>query len=86
MTIQLSPDSENFIQDKVKTGVYKSAEDVVHQALKLLEERDFSFAVRKDEIRQKINEGLESLRRGAGLDGEEVFARLETECAEIVRV
>ena len=44
-----------------------------------MDERDQLKAIQKDEIRKKIAAGFQSLEEGRGVDGETVFARLETE-------
>lgn len=40
MTISLSPKLEKLVHDKVASGQYESAEEVVAEALQLLQERD----------------------------------------------
>ena len=77
MNVHLTPELEQLVQTKVKSGRYNSASEVVREALRLLEERDQLLELRKEAIRQKIDEGWESLRRGEGVDGEEFFAELE---------
>ena len=79
MNVNLTPALERLVQDKVRSGRYHSATEVVGEALRLLEERDQSWELRRQELRAKIAEGLDSLRRGEGVDGEEVFVRLEAE-------
>ena len=85
MNVNLTPELEKFVQNKVRAGRYNSASEVVREALRLLEERDDLKAIRKEEMRNKISQGLESLRRGEGADGEEVFARIESELDELER-
>ncbi len=53
--------------------------------LRLLEEHGHIQERRRQEIRRKIAEGLESLDRGEGVDGQEVFARLEAELDDLER-
>jgi antitoxin ParD1/3/4 len=77
MNVHLTAELEQLVQSKVKSGRYNSASEVIREALRLLEERDQLMELRKEAIRQKIDEGWESLRRGEGLDGEEFFAALE---------
>jgi antitoxin ParD1/3/4 len=77
MNVHLTPELEALVQTKVKSGRYNSASEVVREALRLLEERDTLFDLRKEAIRQKIDAGWESLRRGEGIDGEAFFADLE---------
>jgi antitoxin ParD1/3/4 len=40
MTIQLKPEQEKFIQEKIAIGEYSNADDVISQAFKLLEARE----------------------------------------------
>lgn len=85
MNVQLPPELERLVQSKVKSGRYNSASDVVREALQLMEERDQMLVLRKDEIRQKIADGLASLRRGEGVDGDAVFDRIEAELDTLER-
>jgi len=79
MRIEVSPELEQFIQAKVQSGRYRSASEVVGEALRLLEEQDRRAELRREELRQRIGEGLASLARGEGVNGEAVFERLEVE-------
>ena len=77
MNIHLTTELEQLVHTKVKSGRYNSASEVVREALRLLEERDQLLELRKEAIRQQIDAGWESLRRGEGVDGETFFAELE---------
>jgi len=77
MNIHLTPELEQLVQTKVKSGRYNSASEVVREALRLLEERDQLTEFRKEAIRQQIDQGWNALRRGEGVDGEAFFAELE---------
>ena len=79
MTVILTPAQEEIVDRKVQSGRCTSASDVVREALSLLDERDGDLSLRLDEIRRKIDEGWESLRRGDWYDGDEVFDQLEAE-------
>ena len=85
MAIPLTPEIEEIVNAKVQTGQYSSATEVVQEALRLLEERDRLQALRSDELRQKIADGLESLRLGNSVDGEDVFDCIEAEFDELER-
>jgi antitoxin ParD1/3/4 len=75
MNIQLTQELEQLVQSKVQSGRYNSASEVIREALRLMEERD----LRKEEIRKKIEQSLDSQRLGKLVDGEEVFDRLEAD-------
>jgi antitoxin ParD1/3/4 len=65
-----------LVDDKVKTGRYASASEVVREGLRLLEEQDETKQLRLAEVRRKIDRGIEQLDRGLGIPGPEARARL----------
>lgn len=77
MNVSLTPEFERLIHDRVQSGRYHSASEVVREALRLLEERDELRRLRLAEMRNQIAAGLASLDRGEGVSGEEVFDELE---------
>lgn len=60
MNISLTPQLEELVKAKVASGLYGSASEVLREALRLLEERDRLNAVRLEELKAAIKEGLES--------------------------
>ena len=79
MNIHLTQELVQLVQTRVNSGQYNSASEVVRDALRLLEQRDEVFMLRKDEIRGQIEEGWQSAKRGEFVDGDEFFAQLERE-------
>jgi antitoxin ParD1/3/4 len=82
MTVHLTPEIERLIEEKLKSGRYGSAGEVVQVALRLLEEHDRLQQVWAKGIQEKIAEGLDQLHAGERWDGEKVFDELETELNE----
>ncbi|MCL1468792.1 type II toxin-antitoxin system ParD family antitoxin [Argonema galeatum] len=76
MNVSLTPELEKFVQEKVKSGRYLSASEVVREALRLLQEEDQIRQLRLEKLRKEIAMGIEQLDRGEGVDGERVFASL----------
>ncbi|CAN5248780.1 hypothetical protein BH20ACI1_BH20ACI1_11610 [soil metagenome] len=64
MNISLPPELENLINEKVKSGLYDSAGEVIRESLRLLQEQDELRRIRKDELRREIMLGVEQIRRG----------------------
>ncbi len=60
MNVSLTPKLETLIEEKVKSGFYNSASEVVSEALRLLEERDQLRELRREELRKEIKKGLDS--------------------------
>ncbi len=82
MNLQLEPQTEARIQQRIKSGKYATPHDVVVAGLRLLEEMDQSPAERMEHIREMISKGLDELDRGEGLDGEQVFFELLEEMGD----
>ncbi len=67
MNVSLTPELERMVNDKVKTGMYQTASEVVREGLRLLRERD----QRMEALQQKVHAGFEAVERGAFTDFEE---------------
>ena len=60
MNISLTPQLEALVKNKVESGLYGSASEVMRDALRLLEERDRRQSSRSEELRAEIKKGLNS--------------------------
>ena len=60
MNVSLTPQLEDLVKKKVESGLYGSASEVMREALRLLDERDRLHALRLEELRAEIKNGLES--------------------------
>lgn len=69
MEVHLTPEMEKIIRHKLESGSYNSPQDVITEALHLMEQRD--------DLRQKIAQGLDSLSQGRGIDSDEAFGELQ---------
>lgn len=83
MNISLTPELEQFVQKKVRSGRYLSASEVVREALRLLEERDLVQQMKLETLRQELRVGIEQIERGDVVEGEAVFAELEADVRRI---
>lgn len=70
MNITLRPEQEALIHAKLQSGQYQSVDDVIQAALALLDEQDKAYEEWVIETRAKVDEGIASLERGEGIDGE----------------
>ena len=84
MDLILSPDVQQFVDEKVKSGEYARPEDVVYAGLVTLMHQTNLSQLSPEELeaifpnlRQKIDEGMEDLRAGRAGDGEAFFEELE---------
>ena len=76
MNVSLTPELEKFVQEKVKSGRYLSASEVVREALRLLQEEDQIRQLRLEKLRKEIAIGIEQADRGEVVDGKEVIKEL----------
>jgi antitoxin ParD1/3/4 len=60
MNVSLTPELERLIDDKVKSGLYQTASEVVREALRLLQSRDDELR----RLRASVHAGLDQLDRG----------------------
>ncbi len=76
MNVSLTPELEELINQKVATGMYHSASEVVREGLRLLREHDELKRIRTEDLRRDIRVGLEQSKRGesAPLDVEAIKA------------
>lgn len=75
MNVSLTPKLEKYIQNKVKTGRYTSASEVVREALRQLENNEERERELK-EFRAELDRGIAQAEAGLTVDGEEVFAKI----------
>ncbi|MGB2821467.1 MAG: type II toxin-antitoxin system ParD family antitoxin [Phycisphaerae bacterium] len=77
MNVSLTPELEALIQEKVRSGLYRSASEVVREGLRLLHERDELKGSRLQELRKQIAVGIEQADRGetAPLDVDAIKAQ-----------
>jgi antitoxin ParD1/3/4 len=70
MSINLTPDQESFVQTKLQAGKYRSAEEILAIALRLLDEYNRSEAAWVEDVRVKIDAAIEASNQTAPIEGE----------------
>ena len=60
MNVSLTPELERLINDKVDTGSYQTASEVVREALRLLKLRDEGLV----QLRRDVQAGFDQIERG----------------------
>jgi antitoxin ParD1/3/4 len=77
MNISLTPELEKLVDEKVRSGRYASASEVIREGLRLLEEQEALKQERLVEIRRKIDRALDQLDSGRGIPDREARRRLQ---------
>lgn len=80
-TALLDATDEALIMGLVNAGRYASAEEVVKEGLRLVARREQHLS----ELNAKLADGLEDIRAGRVVDGEELFEELITKYEAMAR-
>lgn len=73
MNVSLTDELERFIAGEVESGRYRSASEVVRDAVRLLRDRAEERAARIDALREAVGVGLADLDAGRAVDGTTAF-------------
>lgn len=71
MNVSLTPELEQLVNEKVSSGLYQTASEVVREALRLLKLRDDEHA----RLKADIQAGFDQLARGEGREYDEASGR-----------
>jgi antitoxin ParD1/3/4 len=71
MNVSLTPELERLVNDKVESGLYQTASEVVREALRLLKERDQA----REQLRADGQAGFDELSRGEGRSYDKTSSR-----------
>ena len=68
LNVSITPHFSKFVRDKVKSGRYSNASEVVREALRRLEQEELvaqqSTIVDPDNVQEAVLQGLRSIERG----------------------
>ncbi len=70
MSINLTPEQERLIQANLQSGKYRSVEELLEMALRLLDEYDRADAEWVKEVHEKIDAAIAVSTRTPPIDGE----------------
>ena len=75
MNLLLKPEHQKLIEDQLRTGRYANPDEIIAEALELLNKRD-QYQEWSEEIGRKIDIAAQQLDRSEGIDGESAIALL----------
>jgi antitoxin ParD1/3/4 len=76
MNVSLTRELEKFVNEKVESGRYSSASEVIREGLRLLQEHEELKQREIAAVRAKIDRGIAQLERGEGIPGSEAVRTL----------
>jgi antitoxin ParD1/3/4 len=77
MNISLTPELENYIQEKVNSGLYTSVSEVIRESLRLMHTYDDLQKHQINQLNQAIEVGLAQLKTGDKVLASEAYQRLK---------
>ena len=77
MNISLTPELEKYVNNKVSSGMYTSASEVIRESLRLLHTYEDIQSHRTQELNAAIDIGLMQLTRGEKISAKESYDKLK---------
>lgn len=78
MNVSITEELEEFVNEKVESGLYNSASEVIREGLRLLVQKEELRQLRLDELKKEIAIGISQADRGELIDGEKAFKKLRS--------
>lgn len=85
MNVSLTPEIEALIENKVRSGMYNSASEVVREGIRLLQQRDELREAKLNALRNDIQKGIDSLEAGRAYDGPTAMAEFREKLTSMKR-
>ena len=85
MNISLTPELESFVQNKVTSGLYTSASEVIRESLRLMHTYDDLQKQRINQLNDAIDIGLQQLKKGQKVSAKDAYNRLKQKITVIAK-
>jgi antitoxin ParD1/3/4 len=76
MNVNLTPELEKLIHEKVRSGHYNNQSEVVREALRLMAARDRAQEAHIARLKEALAEGIAQAERGELIDGRKAVAEV----------
>ena len=77
MNVSLTPELEGFVQEKVRSGFYTSASEVIRESLRLMHTYDDLQRQKIVALNRDIDAGLEQLDQGNTIDANASYSKMK---------
>ena len=77
LNVSLTPELERFVQDRVASGWYQTASEVVREALRLLEQQEREREAAFQSLKAKLDRGAAQADRGEFVEPDEVLKKID---------
>ncbi len=80
MHVSLTDQLEKMVKDKVASGMYNNASEVIRESLRFMEtHEEWIYQIKLDKLKSEVNIGLKQLDMGESVDGRSFFEELNNE-------
>jgi antitoxin ParD1/3/4 len=76
--IALTPHFHKFVRDKIDSGRYQTASEVVRESLRIMEQQEQERREALSGVREKIRIGYRQIRGGETVDPDELFTEIRS--------
>lgn len=76
MNVSLTPELERIVQEKIESGLYGNASEVLREGLRLLVYQDQERQYKLNQLKNEIEIGLAQEVKGQTVDGPKAFNRI----------
>lgn len=76
LNVSLTPELDQFVQERVATGRYQTASEVVREGLRLLEHQERERETALAGLRNKLNRGAAQADRGEFVSADSVLQKI----------
>ena len=80
--VSLTPELDEFVAEKMQSGLYFSVSEVIYEGLRLLKEQEELRRIRLQELKREIYIGVQQLENGQGETFKSVSALIDHVKAE----
>jgi antitoxin ParD1/3/4 len=77
LNVSLTPELDRFVQQRVATGRYQTASEVVREGLRLLEQRERDREIAFAALKAKLKRGSEQADHGQFVDPEKTLSKID---------
>jgi antitoxin ParD1/3/4 len=77
LNVSLTPELDQFVQDRVATGRYQTASEVIREGLRLLENQEREREAALAALKAKLKRGAAQADRGEFVDPQDVLDKID---------
>ena len=77
LNVSLTPDLEQFVRDRIATGRYQTASEVIREGLRLLEHQEREREAAFEALKAKLERGAAQAGRGELVDPDKLLKKID---------